>query len=103
MRRSHTAGTAAFLAALVLASAAGASAPDAWAEFRTKVQAACLKAAAPHIPAAKAVVDPFGSESYGLAVVTGTPKGGKQAVMMVCVYDKRSGKVEIGSELPLPR
>lgn len=101
--------TRALLAAALLALAtppatpALASAPDAWAQMRKSVETACLKAAAPLLPAAKASVDPFGSESYGLAVLTGVPKGGKQPAMLICVYDKRSGTAEVGSEMPLPR
>lgn len=95
---------AALLALAALpAERALASSPDAWADMRKSVEAACLKAAAPLLPAAKARVDPFGSESYGLAVLTGTPKGGTQPAMLICVYDKRSGKTEVGTELPLPR
>ncbi|MEW6257175.1 MAG: hypothetical protein AB1592_14575 [Pseudomonadota bacterium] len=91
------------LVAAAAATPAGASAPEAWDALRASVSAACLKAAAPLLPGAKAQVDPFGSESYGLALLTGTPKGGKQPVMIMCVYDKRSGTVQIGSEMPLPR
>ncbi|WP_338021851.1 hypothetical protein [Aquabacter cavernae] len=103
MRVFRFTARAALLAASLAPGMALASSSDAWDEFRVKVRAACLKAAAPQIPTGKAVVDPFGSESYGLAVVTGTPKGGSKAAMLICVYDKTSGKAEIGSELPLPR
>lgn len=102
--------TRARLAALFLLALAGlpagsafASSPDAWVEMRKSVEAACLKAAAPLLPKATASVDPFGSESYGLAVLTGTPKGGTRPAMVVCVYDKRSGTAEVGSQMPLPR
>ncbi len=49
-----------------------------------------------------AVVDPFGSEHYGLALVTGRPKGANGFVTHICVYDKQSKAVEIGSELDTP-
>lgn len=48
---------------------------------------------------ASAVVDPFGSKSFGLALVIGTPKGSKTAVTQICVYDKHKKTVELGGEL----
>jgi len=44
-------------------------------------------------------VDPYGSEHYGMALLTGKPKGAKGSVGYLCVYDKKTKKVEIGSEL----
>jgi len=79
---------------------AAASSGDAWAEFAEKVRAQCLEAAAPVLEAAKVVVDPFGSESFGLAVLSGKARGAEVAVSYICVMDKRTGAVELGSELP---
>ncbi|NRQ13978.1 hypothetical protein BHMPCIPO_01200 [Ensifer sesbaniae] len=61
-------------AAALLASNAAASSGDAWETFRAEVSERCL-AAASSLEKASAVVDPFGSESFGLALVIGTPKG----------------------------
>ena len=67
------------LAALVLAvgfaAPASAASDDAWEQFRADVEDACLKAAEPMFETATATVDPFGSESYGLALVSGKAKG----------------------------
>ena len=49
-------------------------------------------------PAAR--VDPFGSESYGLARVTGKAKGADTEIAAICVYDKKTKAVEISGELP---
>ena len=49
---------------------------------------------------ARAAVDPFGSESFGLAVLSGKARGGDATVSYICVMDKQSGTVELGSELP---
>ncbi len=92
----------ALLAACVMAPGAFASSDDAWTEFRKAVETACLKAAAPQLTGAKATVDPFGSNSFGLALVRGKPKGGTQTVTMICVYDKVKNTVELGSELKMP-
>ncbi|MEI2297646.1 hypothetical protein [Ensifer sp. MJa1] len=88
-----------FSAASVLAaSSAAASSGDAWETFRAEVSKKCL-AAAPSLQKASAVVDPFGTESFGLALVIGTPKGSKAAVTQICVYDKQKKTVELGGEL----
>lgn len=47
---------------------------------------------------AQAIVDPFGSESYGLAIVSGEVGEG-QAAAIVCVFDKQSKAVRVGGEL----
>ena len=93
---------------LIMALAVGSGVPalaasdDAWEQFRADVEAACLKAAEPLFETAAAQVDPFGSESYGLALVTGNAKGADAAIAAICVYDKKTKAVEIGGELPAP-
>jgi hypothetical protein len=96
-------------AALTIAAAAcampggvHASSDDAWTAFRADVEVACLKAAEPLLASATARVDPFGSQSYGLALVTGKAKGADSEATAICVYDKQSKTVEIGGELPQP-
>jgi len=78
-----------------------ASSDDAWQQFRADVEAACLEAAAAMFEAPKANVDPFGSEHYGLALVTGRAKGADAEIASICVYDKQTKAAEIGGELPL--
>ncbi|MBB6220974.1 hypothetical protein [Rhizobium leguminosarum] len=87
------------IAALIsLAGAAHASSDDAWKQLAADVEAKCKKAAVTlERPAAS--VDPFGTSHYGLALVTGKPKGAKGLVAQICVYDKQKKSVEIGSEL----
>lgn len=84
--------------AALAASSAAASSGDAWESFRAEVSQKCL-AAATSLEKASAVVDPFGSESFGLALVTGTPKGADTAVTQICVFDKQKKTVELGGEL----
>ncbi|WP_378132281.1 hypothetical protein [Chelatococcus sp. GCM10030263] len=100
------------LAVLVIAAATGAqaSSEEAWDEMRAAVRNQCLQLAkAQSLGQVDVEVDPFGSESYGLALlVTGrkgqTAKaGGDQGRAFLCVMDKRSGKAELGTELPLRR
>jgi hypothetical protein len=94
----HFALAAAAFAALVLPAVAAS--PDAWEAFREEVTAACLEAAKPLFETATADVDPFGSESYGLALVHGKAQGADAEIKAICVFDKKSKKVEIGGELP---
>lgn len=84
---------------LATAGAAQASSDDAWKQFAADVEAGCKKAAEAMIEKPRAVVDPFGSEHYGLALVTGKPKGAKGRITHICVYDKQKKTVELGSEL----
>jgi len=88
-------------AALVLAgfAAAHASSDDAWAQFRAEVDKACVSAAKGLIENGRALVDPFGSESYGLAVVSGKAIGAKAGISAICVFDKKTKKAEIGGEI----
>jgi hypothetical protein len=82
-----------------LALPAAASSDDAWKEFVADVQTACLSASKDMIEDAKVVVDPVGSENYGLAILTGKAKGADATISHICVYDKKTKAVELGSEL----
>jgi hypothetical protein len=75
-----------------------ASSDDAWAEFAAEVETACIAATTDYFAEATAVVDPFGSESYGLAIVSGAVSDGTGR-SIVCVFDKQTKAVEIGGEL----
>lgn len=76
-------------------SPALASSDDAWVEFEKDVRAACLKAVGTQAKKPKIAVDPYGTESYGVALVAGSDPHGNQPIAFVCVYDKRSKKAEI--------
>ena len=88
------------LVTAIAAVPAMAASDDAWEAFRTDVETKCLAAAEPLFATAAATVDPFGSESYGLALITGTAKGADAEISAICVYDKQAKTVEIGGELP---
>ncbi|MGQ0564085.1 MAG: hypothetical protein ACT4OK_03310 [Gemmobacter sp.] len=82
------------LAAVVpFAPPALASSEDAWAQFRAEVEAACL--AILEEPGEITVeVNPFGSQSFGAAIVTATSEGmGTQR--MICIYDKATRAAEL--------
>ncbi|PDT05385.1 hypothetical protein CO666_07170 [Rhizobium chutanense] len=85
-------------ALLSLSGAAHASSDEAWRQLAADVEAKC-KQAAVALEKPAATVDPFGSSHYGLALVTGKPKGANGLIAQICVYDKEKKSVEIGSEL----
>ena len=78
----------------ILAGPALASSGDAWDQFRADVGAACL-ALVQGPGTATAEVNPFGSDSYGVALVTLASGAGKDR--MICVYDKASKTAELSA------
>ncbi|MGQ5523402.1 hypothetical protein ACUHMQ_09085 [Chitinimonas sp. PSY-7] len=84
-----------------MSATANASSSDGWAEFRQDVTKACIAATKDQIKKPKVTVDPFGSESYGLALVQGQSAHSKDVLSIICVYDKKTKKTEIGGELKL--
>lgn len=91
---------ASVLLSLPTGFAALASSDDAWEEFAKDVAAKCTALAEGRIEQPKVVVDPFGTESYGVAILTGKAVGADAVVSSICVYDKKTQTAEIGGELP---
>lgn len=93
------------LAALAAAGPALASSADAWAEFRAATEAACRALVQAPPGATVAVeVNPFGSDRFGVALVTLRLQDGS-AERMVCVMEKQGRKAEMtapfaGSDWP---
>lgn len=89
----------ALIAAGLLPTVTLASSDDAWEAMRADVSAKCLEVAAGSIETPQAVVDPFGSQSFGLALVSGKQKGAEGRISQICVYNKQTKSVELGGEL----
>lgn len=87
------------LAALLGATPAVVSSPEAWEEFRADVRKACEKAVSGSLRKPTIQVDPFGSESFGIAIAKGQSKYSKDRLAIVCVYNKRTKAVETSGEL----
>lgn len=85
------------LAAMSAAQPVQASSPDAWDEFQQNVEKACVKASSGVLEVKSVQVDPYGSESYGFAVLIGIETGTSTERLVVCAYDKRSEVAEISS------
>lgn len=81
-------------------SAALASSEDAWDQFRKDVHDACV-ALAPKDGETVIEVNPFGSESYGAALIVHTVND-DAAERYVCIYDKQTKKAEITQEFTPP-
>lgn len=80
------------LAATLLSTPALADSPDAWEAFRAEVDAACR--ALVQDPGEVAVeVNPFGSERFGVALVTLTAEAGTDR--LACVFDKATREAEL--------
>lgn len=71
------------------------SSDAAWTEFRQTLRNACVAHAATRFTVGDVRIDPFGSQSYGVAVITDAGKGEEH----VCVYDKASGASELSGPL----
>lgn len=72
-----------------------ASSPDAWLKFQRDVERKCIRETQIYITDAKADVDPYGSESYGFATVSGQSKRRLAQVSFFCLYDKRRQTVKV--------
>lgn len=79
---------------LIIATPAFATSGAEWDLFQAEVAATCL--ALPDAPQNAAVtVSPFGSESYGAALVTSITAGVLQ--QQVCIFDKTTRAAELAS------
>lgn len=76
----------------LIASPALASSPDAWEEFRQMVQTACA-ALVQDEGTVTVEVNPFGSESFGAALVSVATD--QTTERMICVVDKVTSKAEL--------
>ncbi|MEM9908545.1 MAG: hypothetical protein AAF921_26385, partial [Cyanobacteria bacterium P01_D01_bin.44] len=83
---------------LLLASKA--SSPNAWDAFRQDVQTEMELAVAERFQTYQIEIDPYGTESYGIAIATGQSATDGSQLLIVGVYDKRSQHLEI-SEFPV--
>ncbi len=82
-------------AALLLAAApALASSEEEWLKFRENVSTACL-ALATELTNPEIQVNPFGSETYGVALLTTAPADGTAPETYACIYGKTDGTAEL--------
>lgn len=87
--------TGAMLVSMSGAQHAQASGADAWKEFQQDVEMACLKASSGVLDVKRIQVDPYGSETYGFAIMSGFAAGTSTQRLVVCAYDKVSRAAEV--------
>lgn len=85
--------------ALSAGASAEASSPDAWKQFNAEVEQKCADAAQDLLRKPQVAVDPVGSENFGLAIVYGRSQAVKGRAALICVVNKKTGAVEIGTEI----
>jgi hypothetical protein len=91
-----------FLIGFSLIAPACASSGDAWQAMRARVRAGCIaKAGSMGLGKVEVAVDPFGTQSYGAAVLIKRRTAKMQNLAYVCVMDKKTGAFEVGGEFPL--
>lgn len=76
-----------------------ASTPEAWVEFGDSVRAASEALVEDIILKPEIYVDPFGSESFGIAVIHGFDRSTHAEVVYIAVYDKAAGDIELSGEI----
>ena len=86
-------------AALSAGAATHASSPDAWKQFNAEVEQKCAEAAQDMFRKPQVAVDPVGSENFGLAIVYGRSQEVKGRAAVICVVNKKTGVVELGTEM----
>jgi hypothetical protein len=67
--------------------------------FAKEVEQKCTAAAGEVFRKPMIAVDPSGTETYGVAILYGRSKELKGPAAVVCVVDRKTGKVEIGTPL----
>lgn len=100
-RRRAAVCIGALAGALLTAGTATAASEEAWDEFRADVRTACLAKGQDLIETPAIVVDPFGSDTYGYALMTGMEKGSANVRSVVCVFDKQAKTAEVSAPLDL--
>jgi hypothetical protein len=70
--------------------------------MRQKVRAGCLaKANAMRLGKVDVNVDPFGTQSYGTAILIKRRASRQASLAYICVMEKNTGEVEVSGELTL--
>ncbi len=79
-----------------------ASTPEAWVEFEESVRAASeALIAGQAVSMTEIYVVPFGSESYGIALIHGFDSSTSVEMVYVTVYEKTTGNIEMSGEITL--
>ncbi|MCW8327214.1 hypothetical protein MD588_00170 [Photobacterium sp. SDRW27] len=95
------------LLAIFSASQTFASTPDAWQQFEDELKTQCSILFDREFSRYQIHVDPYGSDSYGIAFAKGKLRSssGLRAPQssMICIYNKQSHKAEVGQSFDSDR
>jgi len=91
--------TALIVLAIATPGAAFAQSNGAADPFAGQVEQKCMDAAGGEFRRPQVVVDPSGTQSYGVAIIMGRSKELRGRAAVICVVDRKTGKVELGSPL----
>ncbi|WP_423823282.1 hypothetical protein V5738_04845 [Salinisphaera sp. SPP-AMP-43] len=97
----HMVVVAAAIGSALITPAAIASSHQAWQEFRADVARACRAAADDGFDTQTITVDPFGSQHYGLARLTGHALSSTAQQQLLCAYDKQTQTAEVGTPMAM--
>jgi hypothetical protein len=70
--------------------------PDA---VKAEISDRCLAATKAIFRKPRIVVDPAGSQRFGLAILFGKSQASDERASLICVYDKQTKTVELGGEI----
>jgi hypothetical protein len=99
-RRAILALAPALAALAALAAPLSAATEEEWAAFRQEVARACIALVGEGVRVA-VEVNPFGSEHFGVALLTITTPAGRDRV--ACIVDKATGAAELTAPFaPVP-
>jgi hypothetical protein len=91
--------TALIALSLATPGAAFAASNNASDPFASEVEQKCTDVAGGDFRRPQVVVDPSGTQSYGVAIIMGRSKELRGRAAVICVVDRKTGKVELGSPL----
>lgn len=81
------------VASALVAACATASSPDAWDIFRQQIEEQCT--AASNLRDAEVRIDPFGTDSYGVASVAGLSDDGSEKTVICVARKSPDGIVDV--------
>ncbi|QRM54663.1 hypothetical protein [Sinorhizobium sp. BG8] len=87
------------LSATLTPGIVAAATPDAWEAFRADVRKQCLASLPEKLKGETVYVDPTGTESKGVALVSGRPAKAGERVTYICLYDKQKKTVEFSGQI----
>jgi hypothetical protein len=84
---------------LAMPGAAFAASEQASDQFAQEMEQKCTDAVGDMFRRPMIAVDPDGTQSYGVAIVYGRSREMRGPAAVICVMDKKTGRIEVGSPM----